>query len=52
MQICRALVETNMNILMSDAVATCAGAMLGTSTVTTFVESSAGTAVGGKTTES
>ena len=35
--------------LMADAVATTAGAVLGTSTVTTFVESSAGVAVGGKT---
>ena len=35
--------------LMSDAVATSAGAVLGTSTTTTFVESSAGVAAGGKT---
>ena len=35
--------------MLSDAVATCAGAVLGTSTVTTFVESSAGVAAGGKT---
>ena len=35
--------------LMADAVATSAGAVLGTSTTTTFVESSAGVAVGGKT---
>lgn len=35
--------------LMSDAIATSAGAMLGTSTTTTFVESSAGVAVGGRT---
>lgn len=35
--------------LVSDAVATTAGAVLGTSTVTTFVESSAGVAVGGRT---
>lgn len=35
--------------LISDAVATTAGAVLGTSTVTTFVESSAGVAVGGRT---
>ena len=35
--------------LMADAVATTAGAVLGTSTVTTFVESSAGVAVGGRT---
>jgi AGZA family xanthine/uracil permease-like MFS transporter len=35
--------------MLADAVATCAGALCGTSTVTTFVESSAGIAVGGKT---
>ena len=35
--------------MMADAVATCTGAILGTSTVTTFVESSAGIAEGGKT---
>ncbi|MGN0599268.1 MAG: NCS2 family permease [Oscillospiraceae bacterium] len=35
--------------LMADAVATSAGAVLGTSTTTTFVESSAGVAVGGRT---
>ena len=35
--------------LMSDAVATSAGAILGTSTVTTFVESAAGVAAGGRT---
>ena len=35
--------------LMSDAIATVAGALLGTSTVTTFVESTAGIAEGGKT---
>ena len=35
--------------LMADAVATTAGAVLGTSTTTTFVESSAGVAAGGKT---
>ena len=35
--------------LLSDAIATSAGAVLGTSTTTTFVESSAGVAVGGKT---
>ena len=35
--------------LLSDAIATTTGAVLGTSTVTTFVESSAGVAVGGKT---
>ncbi len=36
-------------VLMSDAVGTAAGALLGTSTVTSFVESSAGVAAGGKT---
>ena len=35
--------------LIADAIATCTGALLGTSTVTTFVESSAGVAVGGRT---
>jgi len=35
--------------LMADAVATTAGAVLGTSTTTTFVESSAGAAAGGRT---
>lgn len=35
--------------LLADAVATSAGAMLGTSTVTTYVESSSGIAEGGKT---
>lgn len=35
--------------LMSDAVGTTAGAMLGTSTVTTFVESAAGVGAGGRT---
>jgi len=40
----------NMNkALMADAVATSAGALLGTSTVTTFVESAAGVAEGGRT---
>lgn len=34
--------------LMCDAIGTCAGAMLGTSTVTTYVESSAGIAEGGR----
>ena len=48
------LLDENGNVpnldkaMMADAVATTAGAILGTSTVTTFVESSAGTAVGGK----
>ncbi len=36
-------------IMLSDSIATCTGAMLGTSTVTTFVESGAGVAEGGKT---
>lgn len=36
-------------VLMADAVGTVAGACLGTSTVTSFVESSAGVAAGGKT---
>ena len=35
--------------LFADAVGTAAGAMLGTSTVTTFVESASGVAVGGRT---
>ena len=35
--------------LMADAVATSAGAVLGTSTTTTFVESASGVAAGGKT---
>lgn len=35
--------------MMSDAVATCFGAVCGTSTVTTFVEASAGVAEGGRT---
>lgn len=40
----------NLNQAMfADAIATTTGAILGTSTVTTFVESSAGTAAGGKT---
>ena len=36
-------------IMYSDSIATCAGAIMGTSTVTTFVESGAGIAAGGKT---
>ena len=36
-------------IMMSDAIATCTGALLGTSTVTTFVESGAGVSAGGRT---
>ena len=35
--------------MLSDAIATCCGAILGVSTVTTFVESSSGVAEGGKT---
>lgn len=35
--------------LMADAIATSAGALLGTSTVTTFVESAAGVSTGGRT---
>ena len=35
--------------MLSDSIATCTGAMLGTSTVTTFVESGTGIAAGGKT---
>lgn len=35
--------------MLADAIATCVGAIGGTSTVTTFVESSAGVAAGGKT---
>lgn len=36
-------------IMMSDAIATCTGAIFGTSTVTTFVESGSGIAAGGRT---
>ncbi len=36
-------------IMYSDSIATCTGALFGTSTVTTFVESGAGIAAGGKT---
>ena len=36
-------------VLLADSIGTTAGAVLGTSTVTTFVESSAGVAAGGKT---
>lgn len=43
-------IPLNMNkMMLSDAIATCAGAIAGTSTVTTFVESSSGVAAGGKT---
>ena len=36
-------------IMYADSIATCAGAIMGTSTVTTFVESGSGIAAGGKT---
>ena len=36
-------------IMLADSVATCAGAALGTSTVTTFVESGSGVSAGGRT---
>ena len=36
-------------IMVADSVATCTGALFGTSTVTTFVESGAGVSCGGKT---
>lgn len=36
-------------IMLADSIATCAGAVLGTSTVTTFVESGSGVASGGRT---
>ena len=40
----------NMNrAMLADAIATCTGAVCGTSTVTTFVESTAGVAAGGRT---
>lgn len=43
-------VPVNYNrIMVADSVATCTGALLGTSTVTTFVESGAGVSCGGKT---
>lgn len=43
-------VPLNMNkMMLADAIATCAGAVAGTSTVTTFVESASGVAAGGKT---
>lgn len=43
-------VPVNYNrIMIADSVATCSGAFFGTSTVTTFVESGAGIAAGGKT---
>lgn len=37
------------NAMLSDAIATCCGSVCGTSTITTFVESSAGVAEGGRT---
>ncbi|MBO4853094.1 MAG: NCS2 family permease [Schwartzia sp.] len=37
------------NVLLADAIGTTAGALLGTSTISSFVESSAGIAEGGKT---
>ena len=42
-------IENVGRMLMADAVATTAGACLGTSTTTTYVESAAGVAVGGRT---
>lgn len=43
-------VPLNMNkMMLADAIGTCVGAVAGTSTVTTFVESSAGVSAGGKT---
>ncbi len=43
-------IPVNYNrIMVADSVATCAGSVLGTSTVTTFVESGAGISAGGKT---
>ncbi|MDE6504943.1 MAG: NCS2 family permease [Clostridia bacterium] len=43
-------VPIRMNrMMLSDAIATCAGSIAGTSTVTTFVEASSGVAAGGKT---
>jgi len=36
-------------IMLSDSIATCAGALIGTSTVTTFVESGTGVSAGGRT---
>lgn len=41
--------EDMTKALTADAIATCAGALLGTSTVTTFVESSTGVAAGART---
>lgn len=43
-------VPLNMNkCMLADAIGTCVGAIAGTSTVTTFVESSAGVVAGGRT---
>lgn len=43
-------VPIRMNrMMLADAIATCTGAIAGTSTVTTFVESSSGVAAGGRT---
>lgn len=42
-------VKNIQKALLCDSIATCTGAILGTSTVTTFVESSAGIAEGGRT---
>lgn len=42
-------VKNIQRALLCDSIATCTGAILGTSTVTTFVESSAGVAEGGRT---
>ena len=36
-------------VMMSDSIATCAGAIIGTSTVTTFVEAGVGVSAGGRT---
>ena len=42
-------VKNIQRALLCDSIATCTGAILGTSTVTTFVESSSGVAEGGRT---
>lgn len=42
-------IKNSKQAFLSDAVATTAGAVLGTSTVTSFVESAAGVAAGGRT---
>lgn len=42
-------VKNIQKAMMADAIATSTGALLGTSTVTTFVESAAGVAEGGRT---